>query len=49
MWRLLFQELREVLWLASIVGGLSLIGIALAAAFVSGALQGLLAGSLGLN
>ena len=42
MWRLIYQELREVLWLASVVGGLSIIGIALAAALVSGALPALL-------
>ena len=42
MWQLLFRELREVVWLASVVGGLSLIGIALAAALVAGALPALL-------
>ena len=45
MWRLIFQELREVIWLASIIGGLSLVGIlvgiALAAALVAGALPAL--------
>ena len=42
MWQLLFRELREVVWLASVVGGLSLIGIALAAALVAGTLPALL-------
>ena len=41
MWRFIFQELREVIWLAAIVGGLSLVGIALAAALVAGALPAL--------
>ena len=45
MWRFIFQELREVIWLAAIVGGLSLVGIlvgiALAAALIAGALPAL--------
>ena len=32
MWNSLRHELREVIWLASIVGGLSVLGVALAVA-----------------
>ena len=30
MWRVLWDELREVVWLASLIGGLSAVGVGLA-------------------
>ena len=35
MWNILRDELREVVWLASVVGGLSLLGVAVAVALVT--------------
>lgn len=35
MWNAFLEELREMLWLASIIGGLSVIGVALAVALVA--------------
>ena len=35
MWNTIRDELREVFWLASIVGGLSVLGVALAVAFAA--------------
>jgi|RifCSP13_1_1023834.scaffolds.fasta_scaffold32630_2 hypothetical protein len=35
MWYTIRNELREVLWLASIVGGLSVLGVAVAVAFAA--------------
>ena len=35
MWNSLFDELREMIWLASIIGGLSALGVGLAVAFAA--------------
>ena len=35
MWNTLLDELREVVWLASVVGGLSVLGVAVAVALVA--------------
>jgi hypothetical protein len=35
MWYTIRDELREVIWLASIVGGLSVLGVAVAVAFAA--------------
>lgn len=35
MWNILRDELREVVWLASVVGGLSILGVAVAVALVA--------------
>jgi hypothetical protein len=33
MWNSLFDEVREMIWLASMIGGLSALGVGLAVAF----------------
>jgi hypothetical protein len=35
MWKSIFNEAREVLWVASVVGGLSAIGVGIAVALVA--------------
>lgn len=35
MWNTLWEELREVVWLASVVGGLSVLGVGLAVALAA--------------
>jgi len=35
MWNSLFDELREMIWLASMIGGLSALGVGLAVAFAA--------------
>jgi hypothetical protein len=35
MWNSLFDELREMIWLASIIGGLSALGVGLAVVFAA--------------
>jgi|GEM_PF-2521422 len=35
MWKTVRQELREVVWLASVVGGLSVLGVAVAVAIAA--------------
>jgi hypothetical protein len=30
MWKTLWDELREMIWLASVIGGLSVVGVGLA-------------------
>ena len=35
MWKSILDEAREVVWLASLVGGLSAVSVALAIAFVA--------------
>ena len=43
MWQLFIAELREVLWLASIICGLSILGVAFSVAMaLSGAMPALL-------
>ena len=37
MWNNLWEELREVVWLASVVGGLSLLALGMAAALAAAA------------
>jgi len=37
MWNNLWDELREVVWLASVVGGLSLLALGMAAALAAAA------------
>ena len=36
MWNTVWDELREVVWLASLVGGLSVAGVGLAVALAAG-------------
>jgi hypothetical protein len=36
MWKSLIEEVRELLWLASLVGGLSAVGVGLAVALAGG-------------
>ena len=35
MWNTFWEELREVVWLASVVGGLSVLGVGLAVALAA--------------
>jgi hypothetical protein len=35
MWNTVWEELREALWLASVIGGLSVVGVGLAVAFAA--------------
>jgi hypothetical protein len=35
MWKSIFDEAREIVWLASILGGLSMVGVGLAIAFAA--------------
>lgn len=35
MWNTLWEELREVVWLASMIGGLSVLGVGLAVALAA--------------
>ena len=35
MWKTFFDELREIVWLASVISGLSLVGVGLAVAFAA--------------
>jgi len=35
MWKTFFDELREIVWLASVIGGLSLVGVGLAVALAA--------------
>lgn len=35
MWNTLWEELREVVWLASVIGGLSVLGVGLAVALAA--------------
>jgi hypothetical protein len=35
MWKSLFDELREMIWLASMIGGLSALGVGLAVALAA--------------
>jgi hypothetical protein len=36
MWKTIFDEVREVVWLASVVGGLSVVGVGIAIAIAAG-------------
>jgi hypothetical protein len=36
MWKSVFDEAREVMWLASIVGGLSVVSVGIAVAIAAG-------------
>jgi hypothetical protein len=36
MWKTVLEEAREVVWLASIVGGLSAVGVGIAIALAAG-------------
>jgi hypothetical protein len=36
MWNVFFDELRELLWLVSVIGGLSVAGVSLAVALAAG-------------
>jgi len=36
MWRSIASEVREIAWLASIVGGLSVVSVGIALAFAAG-------------
>ena len=42
LWRALHDELREILWLASIVSGLSVLGVGLAVVLALAFVPGLL-------
>jgi hypothetical protein len=35
MWKSVFEEAREIVWLASLVGGLSAVGIGIAVALIA--------------
>lgn len=35
MWNTLWDELREMIWLASVIGGLSVVGVGLAVALAA--------------
>lgn len=35
MWNTLWDELREMVWLASVIGGLSVVGVGLAVALAA--------------
>lgn len=35
MWNTLWEELREMVWLASVIGGLSVLGVGLAVALAA--------------
>ena len=35
MWNTLWNELREMVWLASVIGGLSVVGVGLAVALAA--------------
>lgn len=35
MWNTLWDELREIAWMASMIGGLSIVGVSLAVALVA--------------
>ena len=35
MWNTLWEELREMVWLASLIGGLSVLGVGLAVALAA--------------
>jgi hypothetical protein len=35
MWNIVQNELREIAWMASMIGGLSLVGVSLAVALVA--------------
>jgi len=36
MWKSVLDEAREVVWLASVIGGLSVVGVGLAVALAAG-------------
>jgi hypothetical protein len=36
MWKTIFDEVREVVWLASVVGGLSAVGVGIAITIAAG-------------
>jgi hypothetical protein len=36
MWKSVFDEAREVVWLVSLVGGLSVVGVGIAVALTAG-------------
>jgi hypothetical protein len=36
MWKTIVDEVREVVWLASVVGGLSVVGVGIAIAIAAG-------------
>ena len=36
MWNTVWDELREMIWLASLIGGLSAVGVGLAVALAAG-------------